>query len=454
MKIDVQHMALSDYLNQNFDCECGHNHSTTLQAVKIGKDALQTIPDIMKQHAYRKAYLIADKITYQVAGEKLSAILNEADLTVIEHVFLSKNFMPNETALGQIMIDYDSDCDVIIAVGTGSINDLCRFASFKWRKPFFTVATAPPMDGFASNVAALIINNLKTTYVTHAPQAIIGDVEILKNAPLQMITAGLGDTLGKYTCLCDWKLANLINGEYYCPTIVEMVRTCVSKVYANAERISQSDPDVVGNVMEALVLTGIAMSFVNNSRPAAGCEHHLSHFWETLFMQKNIPPVLHGAKVGIGTLMILKIAELLQKKAIDFNAARRAAKAYDPQKWETEIRHVYGPAADGIITMEHDSQKNNTEDRLKRIAIIEQNWEGICEILKEDLPPAEELKELLKQLGAPYFPAQKGIGDKMLWNAIVYAKEIRNRYTILQMVWDLGLSTYMADQLLEYVNQD
>lgn len=267
-----------------------------------------------------------------------------------------------------------------------------------------------------------------------------------------MITAGVADTLGKYTCLCDWKLSNLINGEYYCSAIVEMVWTCVKKVYVNAERIINIDPDAVGSVMEALVLTGIAMSFVNNSRPAAGSEHHLSHYWETVFMQQNLPPVLHGTKVGIGTLMMLKIAELLRQYPVDFDSVRESAYKYCPLEWEKDIKRVYGSAADGIINMEHEAQKNNTDARLKRIDIIEQNWELICGILERDLIPAEELKRLFKKLDSPCFPAQIGITDEMLRDAVLYAKEIRSRYTILQLVWDLGLSTYMADRLIEYVH--
>lgn len=447
MKINVTKMELTDYLNHTFDCDCERKHSTAIQDVKVGSGVLGDIVDLMKKYDYKKAYIIADEITYNIAGKKVESILKEADISVIKHIFKAKNFIPNEKSLGEIMIDYE-ECDVIIAVGTGSINDLCRLASFKWGKPFFTVATAAPMDGFASSIAALVVNGLKTSYVAHPPKAIIGDTEILKGAPLHLITAGLGDTLGKYTCLCDWKLSNIINGEYYCPTVVDMVRKSVGKTYENSERISKLDPDAVGSVMESLVLTGIAMSFTNDSRPASGSEHHLTHFWETIFFQRNLPIPLHGAMVGVGTILILKLAELLQTLEVDFNKARRSARQYDNTKWEKEIKRVYGSSSEGIINLENHSGKNNIENRLKRIDKIEQNWKEICNILKHDLIPASELKDLLGNLGAPVLPEQIGIDDKTLWDSIIYAKEVRSRYTILQMIWDLGLSEYMADYLV------
>ncbi len=76
--------------------------------------------------------------------------------------------------------------------------------------PYIIIATAPSVDGFASDCAPLIVKNMRVTYEAKVPNAIIGDITILKDAPMDMIAAGVGDILGKYTCLVDWKLANMI----------------------------------------------------------------------------------------------------------------------------------------------------------------------------------------------------------------------------------------------------
>jgi glycerol-1-phosphate dehydrogenase [NAD(P)+] len=451
MKIDPKTMVLQDYLGKTFTCDCGKEHSTVIERVEIGKDALATLPSHLRDFGYTNPYVVCDEITYSIAGEKLIQILTDAGISVT-HCILPKGFVPDEKALGTLLIHMDPKCDVVIAVGTGSLNDLVRYLSFKFDLEFITCATAAPMDGFASSVAALVVNNFKITYETHSPRLIVGDTEILKNAPISLITAGLGDILGKYTCLCDWKLSQVVNGEYICPHILEMVYSCIDQVYQNADRISQRDPEVVGQVMSALVLTGVAMSFVGNSRPAAGCEHHLSHYWEMRFMQLGLPPVLHGTKVGIGTVMMLKAAELLRTAKVDFDAARKRAIAYSQEAWEADIHRVYGPAAEGTIETERQAGKNTPAHVLARIDATEKNWEQICALLSE-LPSADDMKALLSKLGAPYFPAQVGIDDEMLRNAILFAKETRARYTMLQMIWDLGLSEAFADQIVAYVHQ-
>ncbi len=56
--------------------------------------------------------------------------------------------------------------------------------------------------------------------------------------------------------------------------------------------------------MNALIQSGLAMLMFGQSHPASGGEHHLSHYWEMEFLQKNRRQVLHGAKVGVSTILL------------------------------------------------------------------------------------------------------------------------------------------------------
>ena len=263
-----------------------------------------------------------------------------------------------------------------------------------------------------------------------------------------MIAAGLGDLLGKATCLCDWKLARVINGEHYCGKIVELVEACVDDVLKVADKAKDRDPEVLGKIMEGLVLSGVAMSLYGNSRPASGCEHHMSHYWETIFEQKGLRPVPHGTQVGVGTVMVLKAVEELLERGVDFDTARAAAAKYDPAAWEDEIKAAYGPAAPGVIEMEKKSQKNETTARLARIDSMEKNWAEIEALLKA-LPSSEYVAGLLKGLGSAASPAEIDVDKELLKKTFLYCKEIRARYTILQMLWDLGVLDSISDAVIE-----
>lgn len=438
--------GLNDYLNRTFTCPCGKTHSAPLKYVSVRKDALSDLPKFVKELGFHSLYLVSDHITYGIAGQKCMDILAQAGIRA--EIIQLTHLEFDEATLGELVIHMPQDCDLVVAVGTGTINDMTRYFSFKLGRPFFTVATAAPMDGFASSIAAIHVNHLKTTFQAQTPLAVIGDTEILKNAPYPMIAAGLGDLLGKCTCLCDWRLSHIITGEHQCERIMELVEKCVQDLLPVAGRAKERDPKVLGDIMEGLVLTGVAMSLYGNSRPASGCEHHMSHYWETILEQRGQRPAPHGAQVGVGTVLVLKAVELLLERKVDFDAARRAAEVYDPVKWREEIQRAYGPAAPGVIEMEEEAGKNASAGRLARIDTMERRWSEISALLRT-LPTSDYVADLLSGLGAPCRPEGIGIDRKLLKDTFLYCKEIRARYTILQMIWDLDLLDSISDQVIE-----
>lgn len=444
---------LADYLGKPFKCSCGRTHSTGLEGCTVGAGVLTSLVDYVEKYGFKKVYVACDEITYGIAGEKVMNILHDANIDAKAHVFTGGRFIQNEESLGKLMIDAPRDLDLVVAVGTGSINDMCRFFSYQMNVPYAIVATAAPMDGFASSGAALMVDNIKQTIPAQTPLFIIGDTDILCGAPARMISAGLGDLLGKFTCLNDWRISKIVNDEYYCDTVVNLVKDCIENVLKNADKAASRDPKVIGDIMEGLVLTGVAMSFVGNSRPAAGCEHHLNHYWEAIEIQNGQIPVLHGIEVGLAEVVILKMTEFLRESRPDFDAAREKAKQYDQAAWEEKMKEVYGTASDAIIELEHESKKNDPEGRLKRIDKIEENWDEIVKLMNDYMPSAERMIEILKSLDAPYFPSQVGFSDEMLYNALVYGKENRARYTLLSMMGDLGVLEDLAKKVVAFVNE-
>lgn len=451
--IQPETFSISDYLNQTFSCACGTSHKTALKDVEISTGAIGKIPFFMKKYGHKHAFIVCDCNTYKAGGHAVKTTLDNAGIANSIFVYSEQEFVPDEAAVGDLMVNFDKDADLIIAVGTGTINDTCKYISYQMGLDYFVAATAPSMDGFASTGAPLITHHLKTTYDAHTPEVIIGDLDILCNAPMNMITAGLGDILGKYTCLTDWKISHIINEEYYCDTIAKMVDVSIHKVVDNIELVKTRNPKVIANIMEALILTGIAMSFVGNSRPASGSEHHISHFWEMKFLFEGRTPVLHGTKVGIGTVAIAYLYSVLKTKEINFENARLAAKHFDYSKWKEMIENTYNSAAPGVIELEEKVKKNSAETHAIRIARIEKYWPEIVRVM-DSLPAVTEIENMLSELGAPINPAQVGVDYQTVVDSIIVAKEVRDRYTLLQLLWDLGIVDEMAVKVADYFKNE
>ncbi len=443
-KIDI-----NQYIGKQIRCSCGRIHETTVKCIDIARGAAGRLAGHIRELGYTKVFLAADDNTWKAAGNAAWQALEEAGLAGEKWIFhRDSDLVPDEQAIGELEVALPMDADLILAVGSGTINDLCKFISTRNHRDYMIYATAPSMDGFTSTGAALTLNHVKTTVDVLGPVAVIGDTEILANAPMEMISAGLGDTLGKYTALADWKLAHLINGEYYCEEIVRMVEAALASVRGLSGKLSQRDPDAAEALTKTLVLTGLAMTFADCSRPASGCEHHLSHFWEMRYQMEGRKPVLHGIKVGIGLVTILKLYHQLAEEKIDFAAARK--KTRDKAAWEEEIRREYRDAAEGILKLEEKAGKNNEEDRQRRLDVMEANWPEICRIIRESLPATEEAERLLLSADAPVNPEQIGVSPDLTGTAVRLAKEVRDRFTVLQILWDLDLLDDYAETAVDY----
>jgi len=444
---------INDYLKGSFACECGREHSAAIKHIEIKEAALSSLIPYLKANSFSKPFLIFDKTTYKLAHDLLINLFNEANHAFSCHIIDSPEPVPDEWAVGDILIHFDSSADCIIGVGSGTINDLSRFVSFRLGIPYIIVATAPSMDGYASNVAPLIVNHLKTTYETHTAHAIFADSSLLKSAPMNMLAAGIADILGKYSCLCDWEIAHKITGEYYCPSVAALVKRSLETVSAGIQAAAAKSDKAIRELMNALVLSGIAMSFAGNSRPASGSEHHLSHYWEMTYLFEGKKAVLHGTKVGIGTIAVIRAYELLMSRTIDFDKARAAASNFDINAWEADMKDAYRQAAPTVIALERHVGKNNPENVIKRIDRLEANWTEIIKTISH-LPASDTIRSWLKTLGAADSPMSIGINKNLFIKSFIVAKELRNRYGLLQILFDLGLTEEIAEEVWEYFQQN
>lgn len=446
MKMYETSQSVDKYLNIPLQCDCGRTHFAPIKAVNIGKGALNSLPDYVRSFGYSKPYILCDRITYEVAGERCQRLLEEAGFSPA--VLIIKHLGFDEATLGEIVINKPDDCDLMIGVGTGSITDILRYSSFKLGLPCFTVCTGAPMDGFSASVGIMNVDKLKATMPAHSTELIIGDTDILAGAPYRMTIAGFADLIGKLSALTDWRVAVLANGDHYCEKIDRLVSDYVYDIMGKTQELKNREPQAVGDVMNALLLTGAVISLYGNSRPISGAEHHMSHYWEVLGEEQGRSYAMHGEQVAVGTVLALMAERMLGEMDIDFDKARRQARLYDPEAWRAEIRRAYGGAAEAIIELEETADKNGCTGRLERIGRIEKHWPEIRALLNKAYP-WEALRGMLKELGCPSDPKDIGLTREVLKDTFLYCKETRARYTTYQLAWDLGVLGELAERVID-----
>lgn len=302
---------ISQWAGMEYSCACGKSHKVDIQAIRVGSGVMQELPGILRDLGASHIFLVADNYTYEAAGRQVEQLLDQAGLAYHKRVFQTETpLVPNEYALGSVLAAMTSQDDMLLAVGSGTLNDVTKYVSARTGVPYVIAATAPSMDGYASTVAPTILDGFKTTLPAVYPAAIVADVDILKDAPMPMLTAGFGDIIGKFTSLADWRLSHQLNGEYYCPEVAGVIEAAVETCAANAQALAQREPQAIQAVTEALILSGLAMGMVGVSRPASGAEHQMAHYWEMDALRRGEEHPLHGNAVGVGTVLAASLYEM------------------------------------------------------------------------------------------------------------------------------------------------
>ena len=420
-------------------CPCGKKHTSALDMLVSGPGALARLPELLARYDAKKPFLLADRNTFAAAGGRVCEILTQAGFGYASYVFPDERLEPDEHAVGAAVMHFDDSCDLILGVGSGVINDIGKILSRVSGRHYIIVGTAPSMDGYASATSSMAMDGLKVSLNSRCPDVIVGDTDILKNAPMHMLQAGLGDMLAKYISLAEWRIAHLITGEYYCERVAALVRSALDACVKNADGLLRRDEAAVQAVFDGLIIGGVAMAYAGVSRPASGVEHYFSHVWDMRALEFGTPAELHGIQCAIGTLAAVCLYERLRTMTPDAEKARAYVEAFDYEAWAAQLRAFLGRSGETMIALEKREGKYRKDTHLARFARIQACWPEILRILGEELPSAEALSQLLSRLGMPQDASGIGVDTETMRLCFRATKDIRDKYVLSRLAWDLGV---------------
>ncbi|MDP4153436.1 MAG: sn-glycerol-1-phosphate dehydrogenase [Bacillota bacterium] len=417
-------MDLQALLKSLQDCPCGREHHTKIKAVEIGEGLVKKAGKILAENKFPKNILVVGDGNSMRVTNGILDVIKEAGFECTTLIYDDMRFARMESV--EELESLAKGHDGILSIGTGSVNDICRLTAYRRGVPLAIFATAPSMDGFASDTAPITKNNYKKSEQAASPWVIMADTNILAQSPAVLKSAGLGDLLAKYIAMVDWRASTLLTGEWYCDRVANITRTAVRKAVALADKVTGNSTETAEAIMEALVLTGIAMEFTGNSRPASGSEHIVSHFWEIMKLEKGIWPDFHGKKVGVATLMVAKIYKDLAKLP-----------SINPRKanvdWD-HVKKVYGNFA-GEVTKCNNPPLTDKID----LEFLKNNWGKVVDIINEELPDIDELERIMKISACATTPEEVNVTPEMVYNALHYSPYMRNRFTVLRIRDILGI---------------
>jgi glycerol-1-phosphate dehydrogenase [NAD(P)+] len=408
--------------------------------IYLGSDAIARLIDYCQENQIELLALVADGNTYPALGEMLERALRTQGIDVSTVVLPGGEVVAGAQAILHLLAHLGSDDRLLVAVGSGTITDITRFVSHRTRSSFISVPTAPSVDGYPSIGAPIIVAGLKKTFITQPPVAIFADTHTLSNAPKRLVAAGFGDMVGKFTSLADWQLGHVLRDEPYDGSIAQRARAAAEHCMQSAAGIGKGSEQSIRLLMESLIESGLCMLDFGSSRPASGSEHHCSHYWELKLLWENRPALLHGAKVGVATVLIAKEYERI-KRITRRQLVEHLGNISLPDR-EQEVRRikmVYGLAAEEVIDTQSAFLNMSAQDfnRLK-LRMVDQ-W-SLVQDIADTVPKASELIEALRLAGAETEASSLGLTGQEVETALDYGHYLRNRFTLLKLRHLFGLN--------------
>lgn len=392
-------------------------HETAIKDIRIESGVVHNVGEILAQNKFsNNILLVADKNTLNAADGIVESLKGyKLEYRIYDNLRVATMELVNE--IEELILNRDIS---VLSVGTGSVNDVCRLASARQDKKLCIFATAPSMDGFASYGAPIVCNGFKSTYPAKSSEVIIGDTKVLAAAPKELKSAGFGDMIAKYVGLVDWKISTLLTGEYYCERIAELTKTAVDELMGMADKVTENDEHTAGKIFEALLKTGVGMSFARNSRPASGSEHIIAHLIECIELRENIIPNYHGDDVGVCTLEMLKFYNsLAEKEFID---------TQDEYVDWNDVFDFYGQMSDDVKKLNFPTNVIDDVDK----DVLKRKWNEIVKIIK-DIPDYDECKTAMQKAGCKITVDDIGKDDYLFGKCVEYSPYMRRRLTLLRL---------------------
>lgn len=441
-------MEIGSFLGREFLCgECGERHRIALRYIEEG--TVEGLGPFLEGilGADKKVLLLADNITWEAAGEQCKKSIEEKCkfFPVVLNPEGEKRVTARAEYLGKIA-EKSQLADIILTVGTGTVTDLGKLTGNTLKKPVLCFPTAPSMNGYTSPVAAYLKDGLKLTVPVTPAYGVFFDPGILEKSPLDLIKSGFADSLAKSFANADWKISSLITGEEFCSLPYRIVGESEKNYVDKGDLLLKKDRQTVQALMNALNLGGISMIIAGKSSPASGGEHLISHFLD-MYSHKYREEVFayHGIQVGAGVFISALLYEAMKDLTVSGVKSMLAETRIDYNGYLQKLISMFPESADPI--------KREFDEKMRQIAILREvlpeKWEDVRREAFGMVYPPGRISGIYGKADIPLHLKEIAADEKIIYNALMLARFIRGRLTVLDIAGETGMLESFAEKYRE-----
>ena len=396
-------------------CKCGRTHTLETEKVVVEYGATANFEQYMADVG------LADKRRVVVYDSNIYELTQGKHVKADQEIVLPAQGLRSEDVIIEKMMEDLDNPEVIVAYGAGTIMDFGRYPAFKLGIPFVAIPTLASSDGFTANICSVIIEGQKKSIPMKAPTLVVADLDIIKGAPKRLVVSGVNDILSKYISLTDWRIANLVDDEYFCPMVADLAEHALGIMRTAADKMAETGEVDCEAMTMAQMESGLTMALLNQSRAASGAEHLMAHLVEMHPPRFEGAEGIHGECVGVGTFLCCqeyhKLATMTPE-AVPFKPLS--------EEW---VREKFGDRLAPGIMKENENDVLGTFDPQN----IVDHWPEIVDLINK-IPSVEELGGLYEAIGSKYLPEHIGIDPALRDEMLPISAAIRNRLTLVRML--------------------
>ena len=260
------------------------------------------------------AYILVDKFVYDNFKEKITEGFEKENVSY--HVEIFGGECSQKEIDRNIEILKSEKCDVMIGIGGGKTLDAAKAISYYTDIPVLIVPTIASTDAPCSALSVVYTPEgefEKYLFLKSNPDMVIMDTDVIVNAPVRLLVAGIGDALSTYfeAKACVDSNAVSIAGGRATKAALAIAELCLDTLFEDGLKAKIAVENgvcskAVENIIEAnTYLSGIG--FESGGLAAA----HAIHNGLTILEEGH--HMYHGEKVAFGTIVQM----VLENRALE-----------------------------------------------------------------------------------------------------------------------------------------
>lgn len=381
----------------------------------------------------KRITIVSDPFTHAAFGQRLcNALSKGTDNQITEFVWQTAQCSDKGVAEIQAAT---GTAEVLIAVGSGTINDAVKYACYLDNKPYSVFATSP-MNAYTTATASVSFDGFKRSISCRGADGVFFDLSVLSACPARLISAAFADVICRTTAQVDWLMSHLLFDTSYSQTPYTLLALDEAGMIASADRMLAGDVKALGMLTRISAIMGLGTRFTNTTHSGSMAEHQISHYID-MFAGDKHPQSSHGEQVGIATITMSHIQNHILN-----NSTPPVMKA--TQIPEHRLKQQFGSkTADNMIEQTRTKALSaHAADTLNKR--FDNDWDNIRSQLSAVMLPFEDLRNCMQAAGCPITATDLKLDTGFYREAVRDARFIRDRFSMLDIVDDsVGLESML-----------